>query len=423
MILLYFENLIICHLKNLKRIFILKYMDKLVRTTKHILKFANKEKLSLLDDLYTDYEVALKECIDLLYEEKLPLKNLLSSKLLPKSFGNISHSRWRQLIYKHASEIIRGTIAIQEKQRKQRYKKVYKYFLKRNRQTKFLEKHYHELNLKKYKKPEIMNIGIILDERFLNEQHGNFFDLFLKIFTPYFYENKRRSITLNIPIKLTKLDNKYKNWNRRKSMLLKKINGNYYINFIYETILPENRKDGIAIGLDFGIKKLLTTSRGEFLGTEIESICNEITNCKRGSKHYQSLLEKRNQYIDKVIKNLDVSNVNKIIIENLKDLKGNSRKNGKSTREFRNRFQYCSVVRTVNNIEKLCMEQGIELVKVSPSYTSQTCSRCKSIDKASRQGENYHCSTCGMEMDADLNGALNILQRGVYSPSCIEKKF
>ena len=69
------------------------------------------------------------------------------------------------------------------------------------------------------------------------------------------------------------------------------------------------------------------------------------------------------------------------------------------------------------------MERGIELVKVSPSYTSQTCSRCKSIDKNSRQGEWYHCTTCGYEIDADLNGALNILQRGVYSPSCIEKKF
>lgn len=398
-------------------------MDKLVRTTKHILKFTNKEKLFLLDKLYSDYEYALRECIDLIYEEKLPLKNLLSSKDLPEYIGNIKHSRWKQLIYKQASEIIRGTKIIQEKQRKQRYKKVYKYFISKDRQKKFLEKHYHEINLKKYRKPEIKDIGIILDERFLDEQKGNSFDLFLKIFTPYFYENKRRAITTNVPIKLTKLDNRYKTWNKRKSMLLKKINGNFYIDFIYEKDLVERKQEGITIGIDFGIKKLLATSRGEFIGTEIEEICNEITNCKRGSKHYQSLLRKRNQYIDKTIKSLNIKNVNKIIIEDLKDLKRNGKKREKSTRKFRNKFQYCSVVRTVNNIEKLCMEQGIELVKVSPSYTSQTCSRCKSIDKSSRQGEKYHCTTCGYEIDADLNGALNILQRGVYSPSCIEKKF
>lgn len=398
-------------------------MNKIVRTTKHILKFANKEKLSLVDKLYSDYEIALKECIDLIYEEKLPLKNLLSSKDLPEYIGNIKHSRWKQLIYKQASEIIRGTKIIQEKQRKQSYKKVYKYFLKQNRYKKFLEKHYHELNLKKFKKPEIKDIGIILDERFIEEQNGNTFDLFLKIFSPYFYENKRRAITTNIPIKLTKLDLKYKDWNKRKSMLLKKINGNYYINFIYETNTPEIKHEGVTIGIDFGIKKLLTTSREEFLGTEIESICNEITNCKRGSKHYQSLLQKRNQYIDRVVKTLNVSNVNKIIIEDLRTLKQNGKKKGKSTRKFRNKFQYCSVVRTINDIEKICMERGIELVKVSPNYTSQTCSRCKSIDKNSRQGEFYRCTTCGYEIDADLNGAMNILQRGVYSPSYIEKKF
>ena len=79
-------------------------MDKLVRTTKHILKFTNNSKILSLDKLYHDYEHALQECIDLIYAEKLPLKNLLSSKHLPKSLGDITHSRWRQLIYKQASE-------------------------------------------------------------------------------------------------------------------------------------------------------------------------------------------------------------------------------------------------------------------------------------------------------------------------------
>ena len=129
----------------------------------------------------------------------------------------------------------------------------------------------------------------------------------------------------------------------------------------------------------------------------------------------------REQYINKSLKELDLSNVKKIIVEDLKGLKRNSKKKGKSTRKFRNKFQYCSYVMIQKKLNQICEEQGIELVKVSPRYTSQTCSRCGTIDKASRQRENYHCKTCGYEIDADYNGALNILHRGVCSPSNTEK--
>ena len=35
----------------------------------------------------------------------------------------------------------------------------------------------------------------------------------------------------------------------------------------------------------------------------------------------------------------------------------------------------------------------------------------------SRNGENFECVKCKMKIDADYNAALNILHRGVYSPS------
>ena len=39
------------------------------------------------------------------------------------------------------------------------------------------------------------------------------------------------------------------------------------------------------------------------------------------------------------------------------------------------------------------------------------------VIKSNRNGETYHCSVCGVELDADVNAAINILRRGVYSPS------
>lgn len=395
-------------------------LNKLIRTSKHILKFSNKTKLDWVEKLYQDYGEALQICIDWIYEEKLPLKTFLTSAELPNKIGNITHSRWRALIYKQASEIVRGTKEADRYQKNQRFKKVYAYFKKKGRQLKFLEKHFSELNLKKYTKPEIKNVSIVMDYRFTDFEQGNSFDEFMKLFLPYFHENKKRAITINLPIKLTKMDRKFKDWKRRDAVIIEKINGQFYVNYIYEKSV-ETKENGLTIGIDFGEKKLLTTSRGEFLGTEIESICKKINQCKFKSNHYYSLLRKRNQYIDEVVKSLDTENVSKIIVEDLKDLKKHTLRRGKSNKKHRKTFRYVLQSRTFSRLENLCMAQGIELVKVSPSYTSQTCSRCGTVDKSARNGEFYHCKTCGYEIDADFNGALNILHRGVYSPSNIEK--
>ena len=395
-------------------------LNKLVRTTRHILKFSNKTKLDWVEKLYQDYGEALQICINWIYEEKLPLKTFLTSAELPNKIGNITHSRWRALIFKQASEIVRGTKEADRYQKYQRFKKVYVYFKKKGRQLKFLEKHFSDLNLKKYPKPEIKNVSIVMDYRFTDFEHGNSFDEFMKLHLPYFIEGKRNSIKVNLPIKLTKMDRKFRDWKRRDAVIIEKINEQFYVDYIYEKQI-ETRNGGLTIGIDFGEKKLLTTSRGEFLGTEIESICNEINHCKFKSNHYYGLLRKRNQYIDEVVKSLDTENVSKIIVEDLKDLKKHTLKRGKFNKKHRKTFRYVLQERTFSRLENLCMEQGIELVKVSPAYTSQTCSRCGTVDKSARNGESYHCKTCGYEIDADFNGALNILHRGVYSPSNSEK--
>jgi putative transposase len=72
-------------------------------------------------------------------------------------------------------------------------------------------------------------------------------------------------------------------------------------------------------------------------------------------------------------------------------------------------------------MERLSEEKGFHIQKVNPSYTSQQCSSCGLIDKSNRNGENYKCG-CGTEMDADINAAKNILQRGDYNPSSFEPK-
>ena len=71
----------------------------------------------------------------------------------------------------------------------------------------------------------------------------------------------------------------------------------------------------------------------------------------------------------------------------------------------------------------LTEEEGINLIRVNPAYTSQTCSRCGSIHKESRNGEKFLCIDCGYELDADYNASINILHRGIYSSSTEKANF
>ena len=57
---------------------------------------------------------------------------------------------------------------------------------------------------------------------------------------------------------------------------------------------------------------------------------------------------------------------------------------------------------------------GGYLVPVPPQYTSQTCPVCDHVAKANRQTQSaFVCVACGYENNADLVGAINVLNRGL----------
>jgi transposase len=65
---------------------------------------------------------------------------------------------------------------------------------------------------------------------------------------------------------------------------------------------------------------------------------------------------------------------------------------------------------------------GVEVIKVNPAYTSQTCHKCLHIHpvkgKSYRSGKTFSCGHCHWKGDADLNGAnvIKLLGASVNSP-------
>ena len=57
-------------------------------------------------------------------------------------------------------------------------------------------------------------------------------------------------------------------------------------------------------------------------------------------------------------------------------------------------------------------EASTQVIAVNPAYTSQECSRCGIIHEKS-PNQRWHSCSCGLEIDRDVNAAINILKRGL----------
>jgi putative transposase len=65
---------------------------------------------------------------------------------------------------------------------------------------------------------------------------------------------------------------------------------------------------------------------------------------------------------------------------------------------------------------------GVPLVAVDPRNTSRTCSRCGHCEKANRKSQaKFHCLSCGFDVNADFNAAVNIGVRAESSSGLLSQ--
>lgn len=389
----------------------------MIRCSKHSLKFANKEKLNSLLILRDLIKNSISAYISLIKTEKLPFNKLLTSKLLPDVNG-IKHSQWKQVLYKEAAQIIRSNIVYQKKKAFNKYKKLYCKCIKENKHQAFTSKRFTELNINYLKRVNIniKNVSINIDQRLFNIQTitDKEFDEFVMIRLPWFEEKRKLAKTIKLPVKYHKHSLKFSNWKRNNTVKLIWKQNIPYLVFFYE---KEKKLKPIyfktEIGIDIGYKKLITDSNGNTYGKDLYNLYDKISKKKKGSKAYKKALTYRTNLTNRVGNEFyNQNNFDLLIMEDLNAVKHKS----KLSRKTNNKLQYWSYRTLIDKLERLSEEKGFHIQKVNPSYTSQQCSKCGLIDKSNRTGETYQCS-CGYYLDADINAAKNILQRGDYNPS------
>ena len=354
----------------------------MIRVSKHSLKFSNKEKLEKLKKFFQLFKDAVAYYIELIKIGKLPLKVFLSTADCPDCC--IKHSRYKQLAYKVASEIVRSNLKYVQNKVYSKYRRLYSKCIKANVHKSFTDKHFKELNINYLKrmKIDLKNISIPLNENLFDvEESTGEFNEFIRVFLPWFKEDKKRAETICLPIKWHKHSLKFKDWNRRKAIQLEMKDEKMMICLFWEK--PDTKKINYnTVGIDQGYRKLISDSNGVHWGSDLKEIYEKLAKKQRGSKKYKKLLEFKKQKINRTV-NLFVKAYpnTDFVCEDLKRVKEAS----KFYRKVNNKLQYWSYRQVIDKLEALSQIEGFKLIKVDPAYTSQTCSNCGAVIKANRE--------------------------------------
>ena len=210
-------------------------------------------------------------------------------------------------------------------------------------------------------------------------------------------------------------------------------NGKYYVSVLYEIYdkVPEVIPRTI-IGIDLGIKKLLTLSDGitydnnkyiDKYEKRIKRKQKELARKEKDSKNYHKckrelttlyskLANARKYYTNKITKKI-TDEYDIITCEKLKTkemiIKG---KDNKLSSKI-NDATFSEIIRQLLYKAKY---KGKEFYQIDTYYpSSQICSRCDNQDKRYKDltKREYKCTKCNQELDRDLNASINIMFEGL----------
>ena len=217
--------------------------------------------------------------------------------------------------------------------------------------------------------------------------------------------------------------------------------GKWYVSIQTEREIETPRPNGGEIGIDMGIVRFATLSNGEYfepinafktLKGKLAKLQRRLKNKVKGSHNWQKLKAKiakfhhkisniRKNYLhqisSKISKNHAVVYVEDLKVANMtKSAKGDIEHHSKNVKqksglnraildqswfEFRRQLTY-----------KLVWNGGY-LFAVPPQNTSRCCPSCGHTAKENRQTQAiFECAECGYTENADVVGAINILNRG-----------
>ena len=220
--------------------------------------------------------------------------------------------------------------------------------------------------------------------------------------------------------------------------------GKWYASIAFECKPKRERPDPEAgkIGIDLGLLKLVTMSNGReiknprYLKAMVDKLAEaqrELSRKKQGSNRYkkqllvvQRLTEKianrRKDFLHKITSEI-VSLYNAIAIERM-EIQNMTLKGGARKARLNRSIQDAAWGVIYEMLAYKCAEARSEYIEIDPRHyaPSQTCSGCGERVKKSLADRMHKCNYCGLEIDRDLNAAINIylIAFGSGTGPCVE---
>lgn len=361
----------------------------MIKTTATTLKFTNKGKLDSLNSFILEYERVVGCFIDKLWNirEDLPL-------FIPKEFYVKSwlSARAMQCAGKQAIGIIRGTVVSQQRRKYMVDKFNSEGSFKKARKLQKI------IDNKAVTKPSVNHLCPELDSRFIDVDLNNptSFDGWLTL------SSLGEKLKILIPFKRNKHFNKLFN----NGMLKKGIRiSRSKITFMFDLQDIKKKQSGEVVGIDVGQLTTITCSNGyksckDIHGWSLKEITDKLCRKQKGSKAFQKAISHRTNYINWTINKLNLNNVKELKLERIKNMR--------SGKNVGRRLSHWTYTEIFSKLSSKCLEQGVLVTKISPTYTSKRCSKCGWTRKCNRKGKLFKCSVCGYTADADENAASNI---------------
>lgn len=217
-------------------------------------------------------------------------------------------------------------------------------------------------------------------------------------------------------------------------VIITRRNDTYYANFPVESVKEIIPKDEDAIGLDFGLKHLLTTSDGEIIDSprvgnlasarlakahravhrEIKGSAARRKRVKILAKVQRRVANQRKDFNHKLSRKL-VNKYATICLEDLwlEDIKSED-ENACKKHAINRKIYDLGFGQLRNFLAYKAENAGKRVILVNPAFTTQKCSVCGTLVPKDLK-ERRHICNCGADLDRDVNAAINILRRGLAS--------
>jgi len=211
-----------------------------------------------------------------------------------------------------------------------------------------------------------------------------------------------------------------------KTAIIRRKADKWFVCFSAEYEPPTPPSTGQSVGLDMGVKNLVTTSDGEFFDhpkylrkalRNLRCAQRKVARREKGShrrqkavielqKVHERIANQRRDTSQKIARSL-VNRYDLIAVEVLQV------KNMRQNHSLAKSIADASWSTFINILSFKAEDAGRQVIKVDPKYTSQACSHCGEIVQKDLSVRTHQCPHCGLTLDRDVNAAKNVLKKAL----------